>query len=119
MMSVIPGKYKGKLALLSMLIHGVRPDQQAWLPIFSLCYFHHKKDSDALHSKNQAHTLEGIIIGQSATSTAILVCNPRNQSTMNWTAIVLILTASIFGLPNNKIQLQVICLPPLGQDGVY
>jgi hypothetical protein len=30
----------------------------------------------------------------------------------------LILTTSIFGLPNNKIQWQVICLPPLGQDGV-
>ncbi len=40
-MNVIPGKYKWKLALPFMLVHGVRPDQQAWLPIFSLCYFLH------------------------------------------------------------------------------
>jgi hypothetical protein len=79
MMNVIPGKYKGKLALPFMLVHSVRPDQQAWLPIFSLYYFHHEKDSNALHSKNQAHTLDGIIIGQSATSTAVLVYNPCNQ----------------------------------------
>ncbi len=62
-MNVIPGKYKGKLASPFMLVHGVRPDQQAWLPIFSLCYFHHKNDSNALRSKNQAHALDGIIIG--------------------------------------------------------
>ncbi len=79
MMNVIPGKYKGKLASPFMIIHGVRPDQWAWLPMFSLCYFHHEKDSNALRSKNQAHTLDGIIIRWSPTSTAILVYNPCNQ----------------------------------------
>ncbi len=78
-MNMIPGKYCGKLALPFMLVNGVRPDQRTWLPLFSLCYFHHKKDSDASHSKNQAHTLDGIVIGQSPTSNAILVYNPRNQ----------------------------------------
>jgi hypothetical protein len=62
MMNVIPGKFKEKLASPFMLVHGVRPDQQAWLPIFSLCYFHHEKDSDASRLKNQAHTLDEIII---------------------------------------------------------
>jgi hypothetical protein len=79
MMNVIPGKYKGKLASPFMLIHGVCPDQRAWLPIFSLCYFHHKNDSSISRSKNQAHTIDGIIIGRDPTSTAILVYNPRNQ----------------------------------------
>ncbi len=79
MMNMIPGKYCGKLASPFMLMHGVHPDQRTWLPLFSLCYFHHKKDSNASHSKNQAHTLDGIVIGQSSTSTAILVYNPINQ----------------------------------------
>jgi hypothetical protein len=79
MMNMIPGRYNDKLASPFMLVHGVRPDQRTWLPLFSLCYFHHEKDSDAQRSKNQANTLDGIIIGCSPTSNAILVYNPRNQ----------------------------------------
>jgi hypothetical protein len=79
MMNVIPGKYNNTLASPFMLVHGVRPDQQAWLPIFSLCYFHHENNSNASRSKNQAHTLDGVIIGCNPTSTAILVYNPCNQ----------------------------------------
>ena len=79
MMNMIPGRYKNKLASPFMLAHGVRPDQRTWIPIFSLCYFHHEKDSDAQRSKTQAHTMDGIIIGRSTTSNAILVYNPRNQ----------------------------------------
>jgi hypothetical protein len=79
MMNIIPGRYNNKLASPFMLVHGVPPDPLTWLPIFSLCYFHHEKDSNASRSKNQAHTLGGIIIGQSPTSNAILVYNPHNQ----------------------------------------
>jgi hypothetical protein len=79
MMNMIPGQCNNKLASPFMLVHGVRPDPRTWLPIFSLCYFHHEKDSDASRSKNWAHTLDGIIIGRSPTSNAILVYNPRNQ----------------------------------------
>jgi hypothetical protein len=79
MMNMIPGTYRGHLASPFMLVHGVRPDQRTWLPIFSLCYFHHDKDSDASRSKHQAHTLDGIVVGRSSTSNAILVYNPRNQ----------------------------------------
>jgi hypothetical protein len=64
MMNMIPGKYKGKLASPFMLIPGVRPDPRTWLPLFSLCYFHHDKDSNAPCSYNQAHTLDGIVIGR-------------------------------------------------------
>ena len=42
-------------------------------------FFHHEKESDASRSKTQAHTLDGIILGRSPTSNAILVYNPRNQ----------------------------------------
>jgi hypothetical protein len=79
MMNMIPGKYYGMLAPPFMLAHGVCPDQRTWIPFFSLCYFHHKKDSDPSRSKNQAHTLNGIIVGRSRTSNAILVYNPHNQ----------------------------------------
>ncbi len=79
MMNMIPGKYCGKLALPFMLVHGVHPDQRTWLPLFSLCYFYHEKDSNASRSKNQAQTLDGIVIRRSPTSNAILVYNPRNQ----------------------------------------
>ena len=58
MMNMIPGQYKNKLTSPFMIALGVRPDQRTWLPIFSLCYFHHKKDSDAQRSKTQAHTMD-------------------------------------------------------------
>ena len=38
-----------------------------------------EKDSNTQHSKNQAHTMNGIVIGRSPTSNAIVVYNPRNQ----------------------------------------
>jgi hypothetical protein len=79
MINMIPGKYKSKLVLPFMLAHGVCPDQRAWLPLFSICYFHHTKDSNTLRSKNQAQTLDGIIIGCLLMSTGILIYNPRNQ----------------------------------------
>jgi hypothetical protein len=79
MMNMIPGKYCGKLASTFMLVHGVHPDQRTWLPLFSLCYFHHEKDSNTSRSKNQAHTLDGIVIGRSPTSNGILLYNPCNQ----------------------------------------
>jgi hypothetical protein len=62
-----------------MLANGTRPDPRTWLHLFSVCYYHHEKDSDASRSKSQAHTMDGIIIGSSPTSNAILVYNPRNQ----------------------------------------
>ena len=79
MMNMIPGCYNNKLASLFMLVHGVRLDQRNWLPIFFLCYFHYEKDSDTSRSNIQAHTLDGIIIGQPPISNAILVYNLRNQ----------------------------------------
>jgi hypothetical protein len=79
MMNMIPSKYKGKLASPFMLVHGVCPDPRTWFPFFLLCYFHHEKESNASHSKNQAHTLDGIVIGRSSTPNTILVYDPRNQ----------------------------------------
>jgi hypothetical protein len=47
--------------------------------LFSLYYFHHEKDGDQRRLHNQAHTLDGIIIGCSSTLNALLVYNPRNK----------------------------------------
>jgi hypothetical protein len=79
MMNMIPGKYGSKLASPFMLAHGTRPDNRTWLPLFSVSYFHHEKDSDASRLKSQAHTMDGILLGRSPTSNAILIYNPHNQ----------------------------------------
>jgi hypothetical protein len=79
MKNMIPGKYRGKLASTFMLIHGTHLDPRTWIPLFSLCYFHHEKDSNASCSKSEAHTMDGILIGQSPTSNVVLVDNPRKQ----------------------------------------
>jgi hypothetical protein len=63
MMNMIPGKYGTKFASPFMLAHGMRSNPRTWLRLFSVCYFHHEKDSDALHSKSQAHTMDGIVLG--------------------------------------------------------
>ncbi len=78
MMNMIPDKYCGKLASPFMLVHGVHPDPRTWLPLFLVCYFHHKNDSNASRSKLQAHTMDGIILDQSSTSNAIHVYNQCN-----------------------------------------
>jgi hypothetical protein len=54
-------------------------DEQTWVPLFLLAYFHHKKYSDIQRSKHQAHTIDGTIIGRFPTSNALLVYNPRNK----------------------------------------
>jgi hypothetical protein len=79
MMNAIPGKIHGCLASPFLLVHGVGHDECTWVPLFSLCYFHHEKDRDLKRSKHQAHTMDGIIIGCSPTPNALLVYNPRNK----------------------------------------
>ena len=59
MMSAIPGTYSGHLASPSLLVHGVGHNRWTWIHVFSLCYFHHKKDSDRQRSHHQAHTMDG------------------------------------------------------------
>jgi hypothetical protein len=79
MMNAIPGTYLGCLASHFLLVHGVGHNEWTWIPLFSLCYFHHKKDSDQQCSHHQAHTIDSIVIGQSPTSNALLVYNQRNK----------------------------------------
>ncbi len=78
MMNAIPGKHSGLLASPFLLVHGVGHDERTWIPIFSFCFFRHDCDGDLQHSKHQAHTMDGIVIGRSPTSNALLVYNPRN-----------------------------------------
>jgi hypothetical protein len=79
MMNSTQGKIHGHLASPFLLVQGVGHNKRTWLPIFFLCYFHHEKDGDKERFKNQAHTMDGIIIGSSPTSNALLVYNPRNK----------------------------------------
>jgi hypothetical protein len=78
-MNAIPGTYSGHLASPFLLVHGVGHNECTWIPLFSLCYFHHKKDSNQQCSKHQAHTMDGIVISRSPTSSALMVYNPCNQ----------------------------------------
>jgi hypothetical protein len=79
MMNAIPGKIHGRIASPFLLVHGVGHDERTWIPLFSICYFHHEKDGNMKRSKHQAHSMDGIIIGRSPTSNALLVYNPRNK----------------------------------------
>jgi hypothetical protein len=79
MMNAIHGKHSGLLASPFHLVHGVGHDKRTWIPIFSLCYFHHDHDGDLQRSEHQAHTMNGIVIGRLPTSNALLVYNPQNR----------------------------------------
>jgi hypothetical protein len=46
MMNAIPGKHSGHLASLFLLVHSVGHDECTWIPLFSVCYFHHVRDGD-------------------------------------------------------------------------
>ena len=73
------GKFGGKLASPFLLVHGSGHDQRAWFSLFLVCYFHHERDDDISWSHCQSHTLDGIAIGRSPTSNALLVYNPRTK----------------------------------------
>jgi hypothetical protein len=79
MMNAIPGTYSGHLASPFLLVHGIGYNERTWIPLFSLYYFHHEKDSNQQCSKHQAHTMDGIVIGRFPTFNALMVYNPRNQ----------------------------------------
>ncbi len=80
MMNPILGKFGGKLAFPFLLAHGVGHDERTWFPLFSVCYFHHVWDGDTSHLHSQSHTLDGIAIGRSLTSNALLVYNPWTKT---------------------------------------
>jgi hypothetical protein len=63
MMNAIPGKHSGCLASPFLLVYSVGHDEQTWVPLFLLAYFHHKKDGNVQRYKHQAHTMDGIVIG--------------------------------------------------------
>jgi hypothetical protein len=90
MMNAILGKYKDCLASPFLLVHGVGQDEHTWMPLFLLCYFHHKKDGNGTHSKHMAHMMDGVVIGCSLASNALMVYNPRNLSITSRIAIALI-----------------------------
>ncbi len=52
-MNAIPGKIHGHISSPFLLIHGVGHDERTWIPLFSICYFHHKKDGNLKRSKHQ------------------------------------------------------------------
>ncbi len=79
MMDAIQGKHSGYLASPFLLVHGVGHNKRTWIPLFSLCYFHHVCNGDQKCSKHQAHTMDGIVIGRSPTSNALLMYNPQNK----------------------------------------
>jgi hypothetical protein len=79
LMNAIPSKHSGLLASPFLLVHGVGHNERTWIPLFSLCYFHHDRNGDLQCSKHQAHMMDGIVIGHSPTSKALLVYNPRNK----------------------------------------
>ncbi len=78
-MNAIPCKVHGLLASPFLLVHDMGHDKRTWIPLFFLCFFHHDKVGPIKRSKNQAHTMDGIVVGCSPTSNALLVYNPQNK----------------------------------------
>jgi hypothetical protein len=78
-MNAIPSKIHGHLASPFLLVHGVGHDERTWIPLSSLCFIHHGKDGPMKHSRHQAHTMDGVVVGRSPTSNALLVYNPQNK----------------------------------------
>ncbi len=76
MMNCIPGKVNDALTTPFELIHHSPPDSRVCFPIFSVGYFHHNGDGTVVRSGFQAQTLEGIAIGRSETSNAMIFYNP-------------------------------------------
>jgi hypothetical protein len=62
MMNAIPGKIHSCHASPFLLVNFESHNKCTRVPIFSLCDFHHEKDGDKKSSKNQAHTMDGIIV---------------------------------------------------------
>jgi hypothetical protein len=79
MINIIPGNHSGHLASPFLPVHGMGHDEETWVPLFLLAYFHYTKHGDVQRSKHQAHTMGGIAIGRSPTLNALLVYNPRNK----------------------------------------
>jgi hypothetical protein len=79
MMNAIPCKVHGHLTSPFVLVHGVVHDKHTWIPLFSLCFFHHDKDGPIKRSKHQAHTMDEIVVGCSPTSNVLIVYNQRNN----------------------------------------
>jgi hypothetical protein len=42
MMNAIPGKYKNRLVLSFLLVHGIVHDECTWIPLFSMCYLYNE-----------------------------------------------------------------------------
>jgi hypothetical protein len=79
MMNMIPGKFKDRLVLLFMLVHGIGHNIHTWTPLFSLCYLHHEKDCNNTHTKHMIHTMDGVIVGRSPMPNALMVYSPHNR----------------------------------------
>ena len=79
MMSASPGKLHGKLASPFLLVHGVGHNECTWFPLFLVYYFHHDRDGAVARSHTQAHTMDGIAVGRSPTSNALMDYNPRTK----------------------------------------
>jgi hypothetical protein len=62
-----------------MLVHRIGHNVRTWTPLFSLCYFHRKKDSNNMRTKHMVHTMDGVIVSWSPTSNALMVYNPCNR----------------------------------------
>lgn len=79
MMNCIPGKVNNELTTPFELIHHSPPDSRLWFPLFSVGYFNHTRDGSVVRSSFQAQTMEGIAVGRSDTSNAMVFYNPRTR----------------------------------------
>jgi hypothetical protein len=79
MMNCIPGKINNELTTPFEMVHHSPPNSRLWFPLFLVGYFHHTRDGTVERSSFQSHTLDGIAIGRSETSNAMIFYNPKTK----------------------------------------
>ena len=80
MLNQVPGRLGLKLMTPFELVHNAKPDSKTCFELFSIGYFNHDIDNTDSCSKLQAHTLDGIAVGQDDRSNYIIFYNPITSS---------------------------------------
>ena len=76
MLNQVPGRLGLKLTTPFELVHNSKPDSKTWFELFSIGYFNQDTDNAKSSSKQKAHILDAIAVGQYDRSNSIIFYNP-------------------------------------------
>ena len=79
MINQLPGNADGKFTTPFELVHRAPPDARTWFPIFSIVYFYKQSDADQDRANFESKAMQGIAVGRSRSTNALLVYNPSTR----------------------------------------